>query len=46
MIKRIPKEYIPIDFLVNADWKARMSEKAEELAQVITVEDALLLYLS
>ena len=36
-----PKEYIPLDLLSNGDWKLRMSERATELAQAITIEDVL-----
>lgn len=41
MIIKPPLPYIPLDFLINADWRLRMSERVEEFAQVITVEDVL-----
>ena len=41
MMIKPPKEYIPLDLLINGDWKMRMSERAKELAQAITLEDVL-----
>lgn len=41
-----PMAYIPMDLLINADWRMRMSERAQEIAEFVTVEDALLLYLN